>query len=131
MIHTQQSILDESKADSRAICDLLSHFKYNFNDEKSLQDGMEVVLIKAGMQYRREFHVNRKDRPDFMLSGGLAIEVKIKGSQSQFLRQASRYLLDNKITALILVGTPHWINSVPSTLHNKPISKLRLLGSMF
>jgi hypothetical protein len=128
---TQQSILGENEVGSIAICDLLSRFKFSCQDEKSLQNGIETVLSCNEISYQRELHINKKDRPDFMLANGLAIEVKIKGSQSQFLRQASRYLLDDKITELILVGTPHWINSVPATLHNKPISKLRLLRSMF
>lgn len=128
---TQQSIMGEDGVDSIAICDLLSRFKFNCQDEKSLQNGIETVLSCQRISYQRELHITKKDRPDFMLCNGLAIEVKIQGSQSQFLRQASRYLLDDKVSELILVGTPHWISSVPAILHNKPISKLRLLRSMF
>lgn len=87
-------------------------------------------MRQRDIDFKRELHISKKDRPDFILSNGIAIEVKIQGSLSQFLRQASRYLIDEAITELIVVGTPHWISRVPSTLHGKSISKLRLLGSM-
>lgn len=124
------TIIKKQNNDSKAICDLLSRFKYSCHTEKSLQDGIEAVFIAREVEFKRELHISKKDRPDFIMPNGIAIEVKIQGTLSQFLRQASRYLLDEKITELILVGTPHWINSVPPLLHNKSISKLRLLGSM-
>lgn len=125
------SLNGENTISCTELCDLFSRFKFNCVDEKSLQDVIELVLQRNAIEYKRELHINKKDRPDFLLPGGIAIKVKIKGSNSQFLRQASCYLLDNHITELILVGTPHWIGSVPPILHNKPINKLRLLGSMF
>jgi len=127
---TQLPTLEHEYTDSAAICALLSRYKFNYQNERLLQDGIESIFKDKKIQYKRELHINRKDRPDFIVTGGIAIEVKIKGSQSQFLRQASRYLLDENITGLIIIGTPYWISSVPTGLHNKPISKVRLLGSM-
>lgn len=131
MLTQQLPISGDKVLDCTELCNLFLRFKFNCVDEKSLQDGIELVLQRNAIEYKRELHINKKDRPDFLLPGGIAIEVKIKGTNSQFLRQASRYLLDKHITELILLGTPHWISSVPPILHNKPINKLRLLGSMF
>lgn len=116
---------------SESICKLLSGYKFNFNDERALQDGIETVLVTGNFEFKRELHISKKDRPDFVLANGIAIEIKVQGTQSQFLRQASRYLLDQQISELILIGTPYWINNIPPSLHGKPISKLRLLRSMF
>lgn len=122
--------LDIKKTSSATIANLLSRYKFNYHNEIQLQDGIEKIFLLHKMPYKRELHISRKERPDFLLSDGIAIEVKVQGSRSQFLRQASRYLLDPKITELILVGTPHWMHSIPNELHNKPIHTVRLLGSM-
>lgn len=120
----------EVQIDADSVVNLLVRYKFKLHDEKSLQDGIEQVLSMHAIPYKRELAISRKDRPDFMLTGGLAIEVKIKGGLSPLLRQASRYLLDEKITHLLVVGTPSWIGQIPDTLHGKPITRLRLLGSM-
>ena len=113
-----------------AVCQLLASYRFNIQDERSLQDGMEAVFTKAGVEFIREAWLDVRNRPDFML-GKVAIEVKTKGSFADFLRQAQRYVELDQVEALIVVGTPKWMPMVPPTLNGKPVFTVRLLNSLF
>ena len=111
------------------VCLALASYRYTFQDEVSLQNGIQEVLEAKAVAFKREFRLDAKSRPDFML-GSVAIEVKIKGSVAEFLRQAHRYLLHEQVSALIVVGTPKWLPLVPSELAGKPVYAVRLLSSL-
>lgn len=115
--------------DAQAVCRLLSSHRFNFQDEKALQDGIELVLKTNGIAFKREARLDAQNRPDFLL-GSLAIEVKTKGSFADFLRQAQRYLEHDTVASLIVVGTPKWMPLVPPELEGKPIYVVRLLSSL-
>lgn len=108
---------------------LLGSFRFRFVTEKDLQDGIEAVLAKAQVSYRREQSLNVSDRPDFMVAG-IAIEVKTKGSLADLLRQASRYAGSNEVSSILVVGSPHWLTRVPTELAGKPVCAVRLIGSL-
>lgn len=108
---------------------LLGSFRFRFVTEKDLQDGIEAVLAKAQVSYRREQSLNVSDRPDFMVAG-IAIEVKTKGSLADLLRQASRYAGSNEVSSILVVGSPHWLTRVPAELAGKPVRAVRLIGSL-
>jgi len=109
---------------------LLSSHRYRFSSERDLQNGIDEVLQTSGLSYRREFSLGVSDRPDFLVHGGIAIEVKIKGSISELIRQISRYATHNDVSAILVVGTPHWIPRVPEIINEKPVRPFRLLGSL-
>jgi hypothetical protein len=44
---------------------LLSNYRFNFSCEIELQNGIESVLKQSDMTYKREYHLTKKDRPDF------------------------------------------------------------------
>lgn len=111
------------------ICKVFSAYRYNFQDEISLQDGMAIALERSEIAFEREVRLDARNRPDFMI-GSVAVEVKIKGTFAEFLRQANRYLALEQISALIVVGTPKWMPAVPVTLLGKPIYTVRLLSSL-
>ena len=96
---------DTQPLDIQQICQKLTSYRYNFQDETTLQDGIALVLEKSAVPFKREALLSAKSRPDFML-GSVVIEVKIKGSVAEFLRQAHRYLMHDQVSALIVVGTP-------------------------
>lgn len=108
---------------------LLRSFRFRFATEKDLQDGIEAALKDANIQYAREYPLNKSDRPDFMI-GGIAVEVKTKGSLSDLLRQASRYAACNEVIAVLVIGTPRWLPRVPAELGGKPLRSVRLIGSL-
>lgn len=118
-----------SPQDLERICTVFNRNRYNFQDETSLQEGLAVALSRAGIEFEREVRLDAHNRPDFML-GSVAVEVKIKGTFAQFLRQAARYLELEQISVLIVVGTPKWMAAVPSTLMGKPIYTVRLTSSL-
>lgn len=111
------------------IISLLESFRFRFVTEIDLQDGIAAVFDRADIRYEREKSLNETDRPDFMV-GGIAIEVKIKGSLSELLRQASRYAGCDQVSAILVVGTPHWLPRVPVELAGKPVRSIRLIGSL-
>ncbi len=108
----------------------LSGYRFTFTSEKELQEGIASALITERIPYRRELHLSVPDRPDFMLDGGIALEVKIKGSLADLLRQASRYAGHAEVTGILVIGTPRWLPRVPVQLAGKPVQTLRLLGSL-
>lgn len=109
---------------------LLSSYRFRFSSERDLQNGIDEVLQKSGFSYRREFSLDISDRPDFLVHGGIAIEVKIKGSVSELIRQISRYATHNDVRSILVVGTPHWIPRVPEIIKEKQVRSLRLMGSL-
>jgi aromatic ring-opening dioxygenase catalytic subunit (LigB family) len=108
---------------------LLNQYRYSYVSEKELQDGIANALEKEGISFKRELCVSKSDRPDFVV-GDIAIEVKIKGSISDLLRQIARYAKHSEIQSILVIGTPHWITRVPASLDGKEISSLRLVGSL-
>lgn len=111
------------------LCQVISAYRYNFQDENTLQEGMAIALANNAIDFEREVRLDARNRPDFMI-GSVAVEVKIKGSFAEFLRQANRYLELEQISALIVVGTPKWMSAVPSSLLGKPIYTVRLMSSL-
>ncbi|MHB8408403.1 MAG: hypothetical protein ACYDHY_09995 [Acidiferrobacterales bacterium] len=109
---------------------LLAGYRYPVITERALQDGIEVVLREGQIPYAREAALNSSDRPDFLLPDGTAIEIKIKGSLAEALRQVHRYAGSPRVTALLVVGTPHWLPRLPERIGGKPMRSLRLLGSL-
>lgn len=70
------------------------------------------------------------DRLDFWIDGGIALEVKIKGSLPDLILQIARYARHEGIREILVVGTPRWIPQVPAAIEGKPVYGLRLVGSL-
>ena len=112
------------------LADTLSRIRFRFTDEDSLQRGIGEVLRKKGYLFRREESLSARDRPDFLLDGGLAIEVKIGGSLPELLRQVARYTEHEEVRGILVMGSPVWLTRIPATLGGKPLFHLRLIGSL-
>ncbi|HEX7650631.1 MAG TPA: hypothetical protein VF450_24755 [Noviherbaspirillum sp.] len=112
------------------LASLLERFRYRFITEKDLQDGIEAVLKVSGIAYERERSLSAPDRPDFLVQGGIAIEVKIKGSLAELLRQVSRYAAHDEVSGILVCGTPYWLPTVPKQIGGKTLYSLRLVGSL-
>lgn len=113
-----------------ALADLLERHRFRCGSEHELQDGIEHVLTGAGVAFGREMALSLPDRPDFLIAGGIALEVKTKGSLQDLLRQVSRYALHDSVKAVLCVGTPAWLSRVPGSLHGKQLVSVRLLSSL-
>ncbi|WP_053764435.1 hypothetical protein [Leptospirillum ferriphilum] len=108
---------------------LLSSHRYRFSSERDLQNGIDEVLQTSGLSYSREFSLGVADRLDFLVDG-IALEVKIKGSLPDLIRQIARYARHKDVREILVVGTPRWIPQVPASIEGKPVYGLRLVGSL-
>jgi len=88
-----------------SICQLLLSHRFQCSRELELQQAVATVLTEAKLPFVREKHLSRKDRPDFLVDGCIAIELKIDGSLTEIMRQLSRYAQHAEIKVLILVTT--------------------------
>lgn len=118
------------RIDIERVIGALENKRFRFCSEDDLQKGIEQALKHAELPYEREKPLSERDRPDFMVGAGLAIEVKIKGTLAQALRQVSRYTEHQRIDAVLLVGTPYWMRDVPPSINGKPIYAMRLTSSL-
>lgn len=88
------------------------------NDEKRLQREIEELFVQHGIPCRREVDLGDGDQIDFMLPGGLGLEVKIKEGRRAIYRQCARYCARPQVERLILVsGTA---TGFPEEIHGKP-----------
>lgn len=108
----------------------LSSLRFRYVTERDLQDGLETIFQKKEIPFAREVEISSKDRLDFLVDGGIALEVKIKGSLPELVRQITRYARHENIREILVVGTPRWIPQVPAAIEGKPVHGLRLLGSL-
>lgn len=77
---------------------------YDVTNEYTTQEGITTALASAGISFRKEFSLSKRDRPDFYCEDGIVIEVKIKGGSRprEMLRQLSRYCEYDCVKAIIL-----------------------------
>jgi hypothetical protein len=112
-----------------AVCALLGGYRFSYTNEAELQQGIERVLVASGHAFRREKHISRKNRPDFLLEDGVAVEVKIEGSLTAVLRQLSRYAEQESISAIVFVTTRAvQAMRIPKEFCAKPVRVVLLAG---
>lgn len=119
-------ISEEAVVDIPALLTTLRKCQFTVASERDLQEALAKVLTDSGIPFEREFVASRSDRFDFLLPGGVVIEVKTQGSKNECLRQIARYLERADVSAAIAVGTRHWLASMPESLCGKPVHSLYL-----
>lgn len=88
------------------------------NNEKDAQEKLSQLLDEMGIRHHREVQLSKGDVVDFMLEGGIAIEMKLKASKRAIHRQLERYCEHPSVKGLILVsGTAM---GLPSEIKGKP-----------
>jgi hypothetical protein len=88
------------------------------NNEKRTQSDIEKLFIANGVLHKREVDLGDGDVIDFMLPGGLGLEVKLKESKRAIYRQCSRYCKHPQVSQLILVSATAL--GFPETIEGKP-----------
>lgn len=92
------------------------------SSESEAQAGVEAALTRAGIPFTPQVRLGPQDRPDVMV-GGIAIEIKVKGTRPAILRQLQRYADHDEVSGLILVSAVAWpfaggeIGDKPFRLH--------------
>lgn len=114
---------------SSRVRDLLLAHRFHFASEAQLQAGIARVLDAAGVPYQREAVLTPQDRPDFLLHGGLAIEVKVGGSVASLARQVERYAALDAVGEILVVTTRMQHRVLPAAANGKPVHLTYLIGS--
>lgn len=100
--------------------------RFSRASEKQLQDRLEHVFLRWGMDFEREKSLSKKDRPDFLFSNGVALECKVDGGLQSHLRQMKRYAGHDAVTGVLLVSMRPY--QMPETLNGKPVACLNFAG---
>ncbi len=108
----------------------LAAFRYDLTSEDSIQVGIAGVLRAGGVAFERETRLSSRDRLDFLV-GDVAIEVKLKGTVNDLLRQLSRYTEHESVGELLVVTGRVQLSGLPEQIVGKPLECIPLLGSMF
>jgi len=98
---------------------LIERHRFSFADERELQDGIAAVL--APLDVAREVRFGPADRIDFLLPGGIGIEVKVDGSLPALTRQVHRYAQREEIAALVIVTSRRRLADLPDAINGKPV----------
>jgi hypothetical protein len=111
--------------------DILGNVRLDLSHESRAQEGIAAALTAAGVPFEREVVLAPTDRIDFLLPGGLGVEVKLACGRSPLLRQLHRYAGHDRIHALILVTADPRLQRLPPTILGKPMASIALTGSLF
>ena len=117
----------------QALQEQLGAFRFRFQDERELQDGLAAVFVRLGLPYQREAHLPGKAGIiDFLVGEGeqlVGLEVKVGGSLSSVTAQVHRYAQVERIAGLLLVTARARHAAMPDTLNGKPFVVHYLVGS--
>lgn len=117
--------------DPRAVAALIGAHRYRYADELELHDGIDQVLRAAGVVPDREVRLTARERIEFLLPGGLGIEVKVAGSPGAVRRQLGRYAACPSIDVLLLVTTrPTHLTGLPGQIGDVPVLSVLLRGGI-
>lgn len=110
----------------------LAGFTYRWTTEADLQAAMHTVLVER-FHTDREKALSRRDRPDFLVNVGMftvAIEVKVKSTRTEVIRQLGRYAEHASVDAIVFAsGRRVLVPAIPSEIHGKPVISV-FLGSV-
>ena len=117
-----------------AIANVLQTVTITHANEDELQAALAAVLSGAGVDCKREVRLSDgRSRIDLIAKyspgavGWLGIEVKIKGSTADVVRQLTRYAACPELSELILVTTRAKHHQVPRVLNNKAVHLVSLV----
>lgn len=96
------------------------------NDEYAIHDAIADALGEAGIEYDHEARIGPRCRIDFLVTGGIGIEVKKgKPNAREVAEQLERYAASDAVAALVLVvGQSVWGH--PSEVRGKPVRYIGL-----
>lgn len=118
MIPAAQLVLADSLDQ---VLELLRGYRYDASTEAAFQQAVELRLSIAGMAYEREARLSARDRIDFLVDGGIGVELKVNGATNDVMRQLLRYAESDKISALVLVTTRALHQAMPPSMNGKPV----------
>jgi len=118
---------------SEELAKALQGYAFRFSDEKQLQAGIAQALAELKVEFLAEVVLTPGDRLDFLVEGGIAIEVKTNDSKggaalSSVTRQLWRYAKLDAVKELVLVTTRSKHRDLPPDILGKPVHVVYLSG---
>lgn len=94
-------------------------------EEYELQNMIADNLLRDGISFQREYRLGPRNRIDFLIEGGIGLEVKKrKPNRLQVISQLERYAANDKIKAIVLVIERSM--DLPREVNGKPCSSIGL-----
>lgn len=112
---------------ARQVRDALARYRLPVSVEKAMQDAVESALRAEGLAFQREVKRGDTDRIDFLV-GSVGLELKVKGSAGDVLRQLERYAAWPDVTELVLLTSKGAHLALPSAVGGKPLLVLVARG---
>lgn len=115
-----------------SIVEYLRPYRFPVGNEAAFQETLETVLRRQ-FQFLREFNLgDGHGRIDFYFhEEKIGLELKVKGSPSEVIRQMHRYAQSPEINSLILITGRQRLNWGATTLGGKPLLIACLWESLF
>jgi hypothetical protein len=111
-----------SMSDLQYLAETLAQRRFSYTCEKDLQEGLEQVLRSLDFDFEREYMLTPRDKVDFFLKKeGIGVELKVKGSKTDVMRQLMRYATNDQVKSLVLVTTVAKHRGIPLEMQGKPI----------
>lgn len=107
---------------------ILASTRFSCLNEAELQTAVQRTLDAGGVTYQREHRLSRRDRVDFLIEGGLALELKVRTSKKNALSQVLRYAEHDAVSAVLVASTTHLAINLPGEAHGKPLRTIHLVG---
>lgn len=124
------SVLLDPLHSAHSLSQIFEGVRFRFGSEVDLQNGVEQLLLRSKISFAREKALTAKDRPDFLVDGGIAIEIKIQGTFAQALRQIDRYTKHESVLSILVIGSPSWITRIPAAIGGKPVHTICITESL-
>jgi hypothetical protein len=118
---------------AKELIELLGRFRFTAPSEAELQRSVENVLVGARVAFEREAILTPQERIDFLIEGGVGLELKIGGSVIAIARQVQRYCRIEKVSEVVLASTrlAHVRGLADLTSFNgKAVHAVRLHGAL-
>jgi hypothetical protein len=100
---------------------IIENMKIMVSEESDLQDALNDLFKVLDLKFAREKTIAPGLRPDFMLSGGVAVEVKIQDGLSELTRQVHKYLCESSVSAILIVSNKTRLMRLPKEMRGKPV----------
>lgn len=110
------------------VSDCCRTYRFTRASEATLQDGFAAAMTAEGIAFEREAVLAYGERIDFLV-GDVGVELKIKGSASEVLRQLSRYARHERVQSLVLVTTRSLHLNLPRSFGGKAL-RVVLIGGL-
>lgn len=104
----------------------IKSFRFHYSNEKELQEGVGKALTAKGIGFEREKPIGKGGVIDFLVVGGIGVEIKIKGSPSAVARQLVAYAECGEVSEIVLVTGRSRLGRLPATILGKRVTVVTL-----